>query len=128
MHAVGELVVLVIMGENLVYRKLERLNLKGFINSSEFDGIYIQMQSVPANTNNAGPSATVQCQNTTCSGSGSRRLKAVLVIDKKVQKHLKVREMCINDITNISALLNVKLQVVFPFLLQSHFRHSVNRF
>jgi len=40
-----------------------------------------------------------------------RRLKTVLVIDKKVQKLLKVREMASQEIETVSAALNVNLQV-----------------
>jgi len=37
--------------------------------------------------------------------------KAVLVIDKKVQKFLKVREMACQEIEAVSVALNVNLQV-----------------
>jgi hypothetical protein len=40
-----------------------------------------------------------------------RRLKTVLVIDKKVQKFLKVREMASQEIDAVAAALNVNLQV-----------------
>jgi hypothetical protein len=54
--------------------------------------------------------------------SGSlRRLKTVLVIDKKVQKFLKVREMACQDIEAVSAALNVNLQVSFLNLKFNHY-------
>lgn len=47
------------------------------------------------------------------SNSGGRRLQIVLVLDKKVQKSLRVREMACADIEAVANSLNVNLQVIF---------------
>lgn len=43
--------------------------------------------------------------------STTRRLQTVLVLDKKVQKSLKVREMACADIEAVACSMNVNLQV-----------------
>uniref|UniRef100_A0A183C860 DUF4071 domain-containing protein n=1 Tax=Globodera pallida TaxID=36090 RepID=A0A183C860_GLOPA len=45
-------------------------------------------------------------------GGNLRRLKTVLVIDKKVQKCLRVREMACQEIEAMAAMLNVNLQLI----------------
>uniref|UniRef100_A0A914I5K0 Protein kinase domain-containing protein n=1 Tax=Globodera rostochiensis TaxID=31243 RepID=A0A914I5K0_GLORO len=45
-------------------------------------------------------------------GGNMRRLKTVLVIDKKVQKCLRVREMACQEIEAMAAMLNVNLQLI----------------
>lgn len=44
--------------------------------------------------------------------SAGRRLQIVLVLDKKVQKSLRVREMACADIEAVANSLNVNLQVI----------------
>lgn len=43
----------------------------------------------------------------------TRRLQTVLMIDKKDQKNLKVREMACADIEAVASSLNVNLQVFY---------------
>jgi len=70
--------------------------------------------------NNVSSSSTTKTQTNINEqqrlGGSLRRLKTVLVIDKKVQKFLKVREMACQDIEAVSAALNVNLQVFKNFL------------
>uniref|UniRef100_A0A1I8AYI7 Protein kinase domain-containing protein n=1 Tax=Meloidogyne hapla TaxID=6305 RepID=A0A1I8AYI7_MELHA len=58
------------------------------------------------------PSSSTFRNNVSSSSTSGRRLKTVLVIDKKVQKFLKVREMACQDIEAVSAALNVNLQLI----------------
>lgn len=46
--------------------------------------------------------------------STGRRLQIVLVLDRKTQKYLRVREMAFNDIQSVTSMLNVNLQVGLP--------------
>ncbi|CAK5053958.1 unnamed protein product [Meloidogyne enterolobii] len=64
--------------------------------------------------NNVTSSSTTKTQTNEQQrlGGSLRRLKTVLVIDKKVQKFLKVREMACQDIEAVSAALNVNLQLI----------------
>lgn len=41
----------------------------------------------------------------------TRKLQVVIVMDQKVQKNLRVREMALKDVQNVADTLNVNLTV-----------------
>lgn len=85
---------------------------------SNFNSVDISLTSHRTNVNFQPVHTSAQCSMTQHTAShvlershATRRLQTVLVIDKKDQKNLKVREMACADIEAIASSLNVNLQV-----------------
>lgn len=91
-----------------------------FPSSSTKDIFSASQRSISTSSPKAGNERTNTGHN--------RKLQIVLVIDQKVQKHLRVREMVRKDIETVSHSLNVNLKVNKLFFNKKMLRLLAHRF